>query len=502
MLRRAKVWLANVEKRGYGMKSKSLGFKIGMVLAGIHLCLAVLAFIAMINSRSSTSSLVFIWFFFLDAPLLLLVPASTLKIFGVSAPLVQFGIFGSALWFMIPWLTDTIVRSVFRTASNRVRIIIIIGLIPLVLAGFFRLSFFSTKLLVQQERPEELKQKLNQASSDFLTGKVVFEDYAPAGVTSISRMKCRPSGREELVLALPQSVVFLDDSYQVQHKLNLVDRKAFKKIEPLIIDGAPSCEYLGYMYPEGVHFYGPEGKEIWNFIPQNSNTGGVDGVRYGDIDGDGRPEFAVYFRYREGIVLLDSTGKTKWKYPVYALGHLDIADIRGDGKAEIIFDNSNNANGVTEFTVLDSKGAVARQLKIKTASSEFGLIKWPGIDSKTNMLLTEEGKISIVDFNGATLMQLDAPGCRTFGELRALTVKLNKDEPAYLAVRKSLHPDLSVLYVYAADGKLVYQKTEVNNGLLAPALAAIPSIDGAERLLVGESAPNFKARVIEYSLTP
>jgi hypothetical protein len=370
-----------------------------------------------------------------------------------------------------------------------------------VLAGFFRLSFFSAKLLVQQERPEELKKKLNQASSDFLTGKVIFEDYSPAGVTSINRMKCRPSGGDELVLALPQSIVFLNDNYRVQHKLNLVDRKAFKRIEPLVVNGAQSCEYLGYMYPEGVHLYGPDGKEIWNFVSQNSNTGGIDGVRSGDIDGDGKPEFAVYSRYREGIALLDSTGEIKWKYPVYALEHLEIADVQGDGKADIIFDNSNNANGVTEFTVLDSQGAVARQLKIKTASSEFGLISWPGSDSKLNILLTEEGKIRIVDFNGATLMQLDAPGCRTFGELKALTVKLNKDEPAYLAVRKSLHPDLSVLYVYAADGKLVYQKTEVNNGLLAPALAAIPSIDGAERLLVGESAPNFKARVIEYSLT-
>jgi hypothetical protein len=483
------------------MKNRSLGFKIGIVLAGIHLCLAVLAFVAMVNSRSSTSSLVFIWFFFLDAPLLLLVPASALKIFGVSAPLIQFGIFGSALWFIIPWLTDTIIRSIFRAASNRTRIIIIIGFIPLVLAGFFRLSFFSTKLLVQQERPEELKQKLNQASSDFLTGKVIFEDYAPAGVTSINRLKCRSSDGEELVLALPQSIAFLDDSYQVQHKLNLVDRKAFKEIEPLAVTGTPSCEYLGYMYPEGVYLYGPDGKEIWKFISQNSGTGTIDGVRSGDIDGDGKPEYAVYYRYREGIALLDSSGKIKWKYPVYALGHLEIADIRGDGKAEIIFDNSNNANGVTEFTVLDSRGAVSRQLNIKTASSEFGLISWPGSDSKLNILLTEEGKISIVDFKGATLMQLDAPGCRTFGELKALKVKLKKDEPAYLAVRKSLHPDLSVLYVYAADGKLVYQKTEVNNGLLAPALAVIPSIDGAERLLVGESAPNFKARIIEYSLT-
>lgn len=185
------------------MKQKSIGFKIGVALAAIHLILVVLAFVAMINSRSSTAGLIFVWFYFLNAPLLLLFPSSVLKLIGVSAPLIQFGVFGSGMWFLIPWLIDFAVSRIFANVSRTVRALIIAGAIPLILVGFFRLSFFSTKLLIQQERPEELKKMLNQASSDFLIGKVIFEDYAPGGVRSITQTSCRPGAGMELLLAMP-----------------------------------------------------------------------------------------------------------------------------------------------------------------------------------------------------------------------------------------------------------------------------------------------------------
>jgi len=38
-----------------------------------------------------------VWFFYLDAPLLLL-PESAFEVLGSAAPLVEYGVFGSALW--------------------------------------------------------------------------------------------------------------------------------------------------------------------------------------------------------------------------------------------------------------------------------------------------------------------------------------------------------------------------------------------------------------------
>jgi hypothetical protein len=85
--------------------------------------------------------------------------------------------------------------------------------------------------------------------------------------------------------------------------------------------------------------------------------------------------------------------------------------------------------------------------------------------------------------------------------VKAATVKLKKEESKYLAVKKSLHPDLSVLYVYNPNGRLVYQKTEVIKGVLAPMLTAGPTNEvGLEKLIVGASR-EYNTQVLEYSAT-
>lgn len=478
-------------------KRKATGFKIGLLFAAIHLCLAVLAFLAMLKSHSSTAGLVFIWFFFLDAPLLLLMPPALFTVFGEASPLIQYGVIGSGLWFLIPWLIDKAVMRIFPNSSRTARILIIIGIIPFILGGFYRLSFFSTKLLVQRERPSELKKMLNSATSDFLTGKVVFEEHAPAGISSVTRMSCRPGAGNEIIVSLPRGVVFLSESYHEQHRLNLPDRKSFSSIEPLVQVGTQAWQLLTHMFQGDVYLLNSEGKEVW----KSPQSGAIEGVLSGDVDGDGRLEFALFYRYGEGIHLIDGDGKTRWKHPVYALGHLEMADVRGNGKIEIMYSNSNNANGITEFTILDAQGSEVSQQKFNTASSEFSVLRWPNREATPTILLTEESKIRLVNLQGDTVMTLDAPGCKTFGAVKAITVKFRNEKPPYLVVRKSLHPDLFVLYVYDVEGKLVYQKTEVVEGGHTPTLAVLPTNESDTEKLLAGTVQKFKAQLVEFSIT-
>ena len=476
-----------------------IGFIIGVVLAILHLCLVVFAYLAYINSRSSTAGLAFIWFFTLDAPILLL-PSSLFKVFGNVAPLIQFGVLGSALWFSIPWLIDMGFSHIFPNGKRLMRVIVIVIAIPIVLAGFSKLSMLSIKFKIQSERPAELEKVLNRASSDFLTERIVFEDNEWASVNSLSRMDIRSSGGMEVIVAMTGEIVFLDDSYQEKNRLNFNDR-GFNTIEPLFLDENESFGFLAYRYGKGAYLLDSEGKEIWVFTQSSSTGVHIDGADFGDVDGDGKTEFAFYYRYRDGIHLLDGDGNTKWKHPVYALGHLEITDLNGDGKAEIMYSNSNNANGSTQFRILNATGAIVDQMEISTMSYEFEVINWPNRESEPRLLLTEEAKIRIIDLKGDTVVELDAPGCRPFGKVKALTVKFKKDEPKYLVVKKNLHPDLSVLYVYSNDGKLMYQKTEVVEGGRTLALAVVPMRETeSEGLLVG-STQGHKPLVLEYSLT-
>ena len=484
------------------MKRKSIGFKIGIVFGIFHFCLAILAFFAYSNSQSSTAGLVFILFFSLDAPIFLL-PSSLFKVFGIVAPLIQFGIFGSALWFSIPWLIDMAFTRIFSSGKRLVRVLIIVIAIPIILAGFSKLSMFSIKLKIQSERPSELKKVLNKASSNFLAEKVVFEGGEGGSVSSINRTNCGDGDGLQLIVALSGywcGVVSLNESYQEQSRLNFAGL-GFNTVETIDADKANSCRFLAYSYSKGVYLFDLEGKEKWKLAHDDNSTGHIDGVDFGDIDGDGKVEFAVYHRYGKGIHLVDEAGKTRWKHPINALGHLEIIDVDGNGKVEIIYDNSNNANGPTEFKILDEAGSIVKQLKIPTTSYEFAMVKWPNIESKPHILLTEDTKIRIVDLEGNPVIELDAPGCRPFGEVKALTVKFENDKPEYLAVKKRLFPDLSVLYVYDNEGKLVYQKTELVEGGGNLAFSVIPMNEtGDEGLLVG-STRNKKPLVLEYSLS-
>ncbi|MCK4904834.1 VCBS repeat-containing protein [bacterium] len=485
------------------MRNKSIGFKIGVVLAGIHFCLVLFCFFAAITSRSSTAGLAFILFFFLDAPLMLL-PSSVFQMFGMASPLFLFGVLGSAMWFLFPWLIDIPLSRIFKNKAQLIRTLIIIAFIPVILFGFSRLSRVSMKLSMQRRRPVELKKVLNKSSSDFLIGEVVFECDNDVSINNISSMNCMDNAEKGLMVGVWgywSGVLFIDGKYQEVKRLDLVgsDSGGFSNITPLDLNGTHLCNFIAYRFSKGAYLFDSNGKERWKFTNPKSNGLYPDGVVPGDIDGDGKLEFAVYYRYGDGIVLLDSEGNTIWQHPILAIGHLEIIDLDEDGKAEIIYSNSNNAYGDSKFNILNPTGIIVGKLEIDTKSSEFSVIRWHD-KVKPHILLTEENKIRIVDFDGNDVIQLDAPGCRAFGELKALTVRFNKDEPEYLAVRKSLHPDILVLYVYDYKGNLVYQKTEVLKRMRKPTLAVMPMNEiGDEKLLIGSMLDN-RGVVLEYSL--
>jgi len=454
-----------------------------------------------INSKSSTAGLVFIYFSFLDAPIHLFITLLPFSVFDLSVimPLIIYGVFGSSLWFLIPWLMDRLVIRVFPNVTGTMRWASVIGVIPLFIVGFIFMESLTTTLSIQKERPDELKKLLGSTNSHYLTQRVVFDDISLGKVSSIIRGSYRPNTSPETVLAFHRGVVFLNDSYEVQSRIEFSDGY-FQTVSPVHTADDYTPHFITYKLFEHAALLDYNGKEVWRAAGAADEGRYVDGVQSGDINRDGKDEFAVYHRYRNGIMLIDESGRTLWKHPVYALGHLEMKDVRGNGKEEIFYSNSNNANLLTIFRTIDSEGVIVDELVISTVSYEFVVIGWPVMEVRPNILLTEENRIRIVDMNGGTVVQLDAPGCRTFGKVKAVIVRFRKDEPAFLAVRKILHPDLAVLFVYDASGSLVFQSAQVIEGSMQPSLAAVPVDEtGNERLLVAHGH-GYGERIIEYSL--
>jgi hypothetical protein len=476
------------------MGQKSIGFKVGLMLAAIHLALMIISYALLANSHSSTSALVFIWCFIIDSPFLFL-PKGLFQPLGMMGPMIQFGLFGTCLWFLIPWLIDHLIVLSLPRITRGVRWLLVLVLVLLVFFGLAALSPIAIRSSIQQERPAELK-KLNTASSTFLSRNDVIDSENQ--VSGIFRTDCRPGHSEELALSLRGGVIFFDRDFQEKWRLDL--GKTFWQIQPVSLGKAGGCGFLVYDLNQSASLLDSQGKLIWTYDRSKQPSGRLDGVCPGDMDGDGVPEFAVYYSYREGIRLLNVNGTERWKHPVYSLGHIEFSDIDGNAGDELLYTNSNNAGGETHLTALDSHGNAVLETKFKTESYEFAVVRWPTGEGKSRILLTEDNRIRLVTLKGDAERTLDAPGCRTYGTVTAATVKFRNNEPEYLAVVKHLHPDIQVLYVYNGSGALVYQYNDVALIHMEYGMTTIPSGEtGAEDLLLIRWKDNNERAVTKYS---
>lgn len=72
----------------------------------------------------------------------MLIPQSIFDIFGGAGQLISYGVSGSALWFLIPWLTDRALVAVFPVAGRAKRAVTVIAVIPAVRICFAILDDF------------------------------------------------------------------------------------------------------------------------------------------------------------------------------------------------------------------------------------------------------------------------------------------------------------------------------------------------------------------------
>ena len=275
------------------MARKSVGFKIGSVTFCIHLCLAVFAFVAYINSQSSTAGLVFIYFFFLDAPihfLITLLPFSVFD-FSVIMPFIIYGIFGSLLWFLIPWIGDRLSTRVFPNITGKIRWISVIGSIPFILLGFIYLGSLSTMLSIRQERPNELKKLLDSTPSGYLNQRVVFDDMSIGGISSISQVASNANAESDILLTCHRGAVFLNGSYEEQSRIMFYRNSFYTTVDPVYTGDIKACYFIAYKLFKQAILLDSNGKEIWKTVEAADGGPYIDGVQSGDIDGNGKPEF-------------------------------------------------------------------------------------------------------------------------------------------------------------------------------------------------------------------
>ena len=269
--------------------------------------------------------------------------------------------------------------------------------------------------------------------------------------------------------------------------------------------------FLSYGSMEGVRVFNTDGNQIWATGREKADIAilfkddkereleyekkvYVLEAAVGDLDNDGISEFVVA-RKNDGIRAYDRTGSEKWFQPEeFPNDKLEIRDLDGDGKNELIESGKS---------IRDGNGKFIRKLD-RGRSSLF-------VESKDHKFTIQslemyDGDLTLYDESGVKLLsvkaplseikkeakKVDVPGrpdlsyvddSESVGSPKAVWVSLRKDKPKYLAVVASfIGIPRANLYVFDSNGNLFYHELL---GEDAETIAVMQSIDGKEEILIG-----------------
>lgn len=340
------------------------------------------------------------------------------------------------------------------TTTKRILIIgcaglLLLGVLAVVGAWLAWRRLAEPILSSQLETPAGMETASVVAGSGFLSKSVLVEDAQVGSVTDIAVGELDPSPGREIGVAGSGGALFLDEAANVKSSVALGGRAVHVDIVDVEADGV--CEFMNRgQWGCDASLFDHSGKTIWTY----GGSPGVDDMAAGDLDGDGALEFVVGFNGGGGVHLLESDGKKQWTQPDGNVWHVETADTDGDGRLEIVH---SNARG--EIKVRDARGNTVKQGKPAAYFSHFSLCRWPGKQDRQYALLAEDDTIWLFDFDGSSVQKFSAPECGTLGHARGVPVKLEANQPEYLAVVVEFSRwQRSILYVFAPDGKLVYQE--------------------------------------------
>lgn len=304
------------------------------------------------------------------------------------------------------------------------------------------------------------------------------------------------------------------------------------KIQIVDIENDGVAEFFGRGDWDGSALFGNKGDLVWRFgnvEPEKLETFDVSNDPYiedstiADLNNDGKAEIIVG-RDNDGLRAFDlATNKEIWRQEKSSVGEiLDFFDADGDGKKELV--EFRDVYEKEAFLLTDSTGKSFKEIKAPSEINNISFLK-SADNQMTQAMCVEDGKVILVNSIGNTATELDAPLSKvarpvqnpskihlsTFPvrdekngivampveesstlnktesvyESKGIWAYLKTNEPKFLAVvGRFISINRSVLYVYSADGKLIYHEILPED---AETIAVLPSekVGEPEEILVG-----------------
>lgn len=352
--------------------------------------------------------------------------------------------------------------------------------------GVLLLSLFNTSCSLPSVPPPEMPVELERPGvlqGDRLLKKTILIEEATVGlVTDIRYGEFDSLPGAELAIVGRSAAVFLGETGRPKQTIRFgmrnTDQVVLVDVER---DGVPEFLNRG-SWASKVVLFEHDGTVRWTYF----SIWGVDDAAAGDVDGDGRLEFVAGLNAWGGVNLLSADGKEVWHQSDGNVWHVEIVDVDGDGRGEILH---SNAGG--ELKVLDSEGTTVSTYKGESYISDFTLTQWGDDRIPRHVVAPGDGFIEILHPGGGTVATFTAPGVAEIGGVtRATRVRFAGGGVYHATLVSYPRWGRSILYLHDEEREIAYQEVF---GEACQALASVPGRNG-ESLLVG-----CVGKVWEYS---
>lgn len=305
-------------------------------------------------------------------------------------------------------------------------------------------------------------------------------------IRSIRQAQFRPDSSVEICVAGRLGAAFLGLDGDVHSRIRFDDRVGL--VEPIDVEGDGVFEFFnrGGGWSQ-ISLLDHQGRLVWKHPAERGLLSpSPNATAAGDLDGDGTLEFVVSYNARDGLHVLDATGKFLRTISADVSHDIEILDIDSDGELEIV---SNDGGRATPLVIRNSQGVVEQRLPLGSLR-----VLWSP-DGSPQLVGFGDGAVLIHDFDARLVGKYLPVSDRGRGVGEAVYVRLDRSMAPYLAVVRTIGASAgkSEMYVFSPSGDLLHREP-FSVAYLAIAAKDVAE-DGEQSLLVGAGTTVWEYRL-------